>query len=67
MDINDARGIATVCSLVAFIGVIWWAFSARRKGRFEEDANLPFADDHQDNPTESSSAHNANNFGDERK
>ena len=63
MDINDARGIATVCSLIAFIGIIWWAFGGRRKGRFEEDANLPFEDDH----LEEKSAHNANNFGDERK
>jgi len=30
--------------LVAFIGVVWWAFSARRKKRFEQDGKIPFED-----------------------
>lgn len=45
MDINTWRGIATVLAFVAFIGVCWWTFSARRKKGFEDAANLPFADD----------------------
>lgn len=45
MDINDVRGFATVLVLIAFAGVCWWAYSPSRKKRFEEAANLPFADD----------------------
>lgn len=47
MDINDVRGLATVFILIAFIGICWWAFSPRRKARFDEAANLPFADEAQ--------------------
>ena len=45
MDINTLRGIFTALALVAFIGVFFWAWSSKRKGAFEEAANLPFADD----------------------
>jgi len=31
--------------MIAFSGVCWWAFAPRRKKRFEEAANLPFADE----------------------
>jgi cytochrome c oxidase cbb3-type subunit IV len=40
----DARSVVTVASLLAFIGIVWWSYSARRAGMFEEAANLPFAD-----------------------
>jgi cytochrome c oxidase cbb3-type subunit 4 len=33
--------------MIAFFGVCWWAFSPKRKQRFEDDAKLPFADDDQ--------------------
>jgi len=45
MDINVARSIVTVLSLVAFIGIVVWAYGKDRRSRFEEAANLPFADD----------------------
>jgi cytochrome c oxidase cbb3-type subunit IV len=45
MDINDVRGIATVLVMLAFIGISWWAFSPSRKRKFEDAANLPFADE----------------------
>ncbi len=45
MDINTWRGIATVLALIAFIGVWIWAWSKKRKGAFDEAADLPFADD----------------------
>lgn len=37
--------IFTVIVFIAFIGVLYWAFSSRNKVRFEEDANLVFADE----------------------
>ena len=45
MDVNDLRAAVTLLSFVAFIGVIAWAWSRRNKKRFDEAANLPFADD----------------------
>ena len=47
MDINDIRGVGTVAALLAFLGVVWWAYGPSRKQRFEEDGNLPFAEDDQ--------------------
>jgi cytochrome c oxidase cbb3-type subunit 4 len=45
VDINVLRQIAVVLGAVAFLGICWWAFSPKRKQRFEEDAQLPFADE----------------------
>lgn len=45
MDINDLRGLSTVFAMVAFIAVCLWAYSSKRKSRFDEAANLPFADE----------------------
>lgn len=45
MDINTLRGLSTILVFIAFMGVCWWAFSPRRKKKFEEAANLPFADE----------------------
>lgn len=53
MDINDVRGLAAVFVLIAFIGICWWAFAPRRKQRFDDAANLPFADEQQHKQTQS--------------
>ncbi|MFK8084000.1 MAG: cbb3-type cytochrome oxidase subunit 3 [Granulosicoccus sp.] len=45
MDANDLRVIITVVLFVAFLGIVFWAYSSRQKERFDEAANLPFADD----------------------
>jgi cytochrome c oxidase cbb3-type subunit 4 len=45
MDINDLRGISTAFLLVAFIGLVFWAYSSKQKKSFDEAANLPFADE----------------------
>ncbi|OEC36369.1 cytochrome c oxidase cbb3-type subunit 4 [Pseudomonas cuatrocienegasensis] len=45
MDIGTIRGIGTAIVFIAFIGVVLWAYSSRRKDSFDEAANLPFADD----------------------
>ncbi|SEA31471.1 cbb3-type cytochrome oxidase subunit 3 [Microbulbifer marinus] len=45
MDINILRQIGVVLGAVAFLAICWWAFSPKRKKRFEEDARLPFADE----------------------
>ena len=49
MDINDLRSIVTVVSMLTFLGVVWWAYGVKsNKQRFEEAANLPFADEEAD-------------------
>lgn len=44
MDINTLRGLATLTTMFAFFGVVYWAYSSKRKARFDEAANLPFAE-----------------------
>ena len=45
MDVNTLRSITTVVSLLAFVGIVWWAWSRRRSADFEKAANLPFEQD----------------------
>ena len=45
MDINDLRSIFTVLALIAFIGIVWWAYSDRRKQTYDEAAMMPLDDD----------------------
>lgn len=45
MDINTLRSIVTVAGLICFLGIVAWAWSARKKRDFEEAANLPFEQD----------------------
>lgn len=45
MDMGTFRGLITLVLLIAFLGLVWWAYSKRRKPDFDEAANLPFADD----------------------
>lgn len=35
MDLNDIRSLVTVASFLAFIGIVWWAYSARRRAAFD--------------------------------
>jgi len=46
VNLQTLLSITTVfLMMIAFAGVCWWAFAPRRKKRFEEAANLPFADE----------------------
>ena len=31
--------------MATFIGICWWAYHAKNRDRFEQDALLPFADE----------------------
>lgn len=44
MDINVFRGIVTGVLLVLFLWLIAWAWSSRRKEKFEAAARLPLED-----------------------
>ena len=45
MDINDLRSIMTVVTFATFVGIVWWAYGRGQQRRFDEAANLPFAED----------------------
>jgi len=45
MDPGTLRGLATLLALLAFTGVIWWAWSGRRKQMFDEAAHMPLEED----------------------
>ncbi len=47
MDQSIIGSIFTVIVFVAFVGVVWWAFSSRNKAKFDEAANVIFEDDKQ--------------------
>ena len=54
MDMSVFRGAMTVIWLVIFLGVLWWAYSPRRKARFDDAARLVFDDQpRSDNSTDS--------------
>ncbi|MFK7159814.1 cbb3-type cytochrome c oxidase subunit 3 [Marinospirillum sp. MEB164] len=50
MDINVFRGIMSGVLMFAFLGIVFWAYSKSQKKTFEEAANLPFEDEHEDKP-----------------
>ena len=45
MDVTILRSLITVLCFVAFIGIVFWAYSSKQRERFDEAAKLPFADD----------------------
>ena len=45
LNVNDLRSIMTVLTFMAFVGIVWWAYSGRRKTAYEEAARLPLDDD----------------------
>lgn len=44
MDINFVRGVLTALAFATFVGIVWWAYRRGSRRRFEEAAQLPFAD-----------------------
>jgi len=45
MDINDLRSVVTVVSMIAFLGIVVWAWSRNNRAGFDEAAQLPFAEE----------------------
>ena len=45
MDINDLRAGFTVLTFLLFVGIVWWAYSDRRKNDFDAAARIPLDDD----------------------
>jgi cytochrome c oxidase cbb3-type subunit 4 len=49
MDIGTVRGLVTLAVMLAFFGVVAWAWSSRRKRDFDEMAQMPFREGPQEN------------------
>jgi cytochrome c oxidase cbb3-type subunit 4 len=45
IDSGTLSGIFTAILLVLFVGMWVWAFSSRRRARFDEAARMPLEDD----------------------
>ena len=45
MDNSLIQSIWTIVVLIVFIGIVVWAWSGKRKARFDEAANIPFTED----------------------
>ena len=45
MDAGTWRSLFTLFMFLAFIGIILWAYSSRRKKDFDEAASLPLEDE----------------------
>jgi len=48
MDIGTVRGLVTLFLMLAFVGMVAWAYSKRRKADFDEMAQLPFRENPSD-------------------
>jgi len=46
------NAIATILAMVVFFGIVWWAFSSRRKQANDEAAHIPFDLPDEGKPTE---------------
>ncbi|MEY6433864.1 cbb3-type cytochrome c oxidase subunit 3 [Thioalkalicoccus limnaeus] len=50
---SDWHGLWTLLLMAAFVGVVVWAWSGRRKKDFDEAANLPLQEDERDSDDDS--------------
>lgn len=51
MDAGTIHAIWTVILFLSMVGIIFWAYSKKQKTRFEEAANLIFADEEENSPS----------------
>jgi cytochrome c oxidase cbb3-type subunit 4 len=51
MDVNELRTALLVINFAVFIGIVVWAYSRKRKQRFDEAARLALDDDPVPGPT----------------
>ena len=56
MDFTLIQSLWSIVVLITFLGIIWWAYSSKRKAAFDEAARLPFEDEPSDNSQRSDSA-----------
>ena len=52
MDINDIRSAVTLAGFVLFLALVRWAWDVRRRGAFDEAAQLPLKGEQAEDRTE---------------
>ncbi len=45
MSLSLFNSIWTIVVMITFLGIVFWAYSSKRKASFDEAARLPFDDD----------------------
>ena len=55
MDFTLFQSLWTIVVMVTFLGIVWWAFSSKRKAAFDEAARVPFEDEPQFDDNKNSS------------
>ncbi|MBL8484355.1 MAG: cbb3-type cytochrome oxidase subunit 3 [Rhodocyclaceae bacterium] len=45
MDMGTLRSIVTVVSFLCFLGIVFWAYSAKNRKSFEEAGRIPLMED----------------------
>ena len=45
MDINIIRGVLTIVLIIAFLGLVVWAWSSKRKDTFDKLSQMPLEED----------------------
>jgi cytochrome c oxidase cbb3-type subunit 4 len=45
MDINIIRGVLTIILIIAFLGLVVWAWSSKRKDTFDKLSQMPLEED----------------------
>ena len=40
----NGNEVYSVLLIASFIGIVWWAFGASRKKRFQRDGKIPFTE-----------------------
>jgi cytochrome c oxidase cbb3-type subunit 4 len=50
MDINIIRGVLTIVLIIAFLGLVVWAWSSKRKETFDKLSQMPLEEDDEQAP-----------------
>ena len=50
MDVNMLRALITLACFVAFLGIVVWAYSGKRRARFHDAARVPLEEDREGAP-----------------
>ncbi|MBL8473614.1 MAG: cbb3-type cytochrome oxidase subunit 3 [Rhodocyclaceae bacterium] len=45
MDVSLIRSVVTVFSLLCFLGIVYWAYSAKNRKLFEDAGRIPLEED----------------------
>jgi cytochrome c oxidase cbb3-type subunit 4 len=59
MDYSLIQAVWTIVVMVLFVGIVFWAYSGKRRQRFEEAAQIPFMEETPVPPEEQNSKENS--------